>query len=132
MAGIAERRFAPTITPLAGLAMLCILLLALVGCAGPAAITPVPSDELPSDPNMVVTVHVVDNRFEPAELEIEAGQAVRWVFEGQMDHDVVAEDGSFVSELMESGEYVHVFDEAGTWAYDCSVHPEMTGQITVR
>lgn len=91
----------------------------------------VPSDPLPDDPAAVVTVRVVDNSFEPAEVQLKAGQAVRWVFEGQAQHDVMAEDGTFVSELMRSGEYVHVFDEAGEWKYVCSVHPEMIGLVTV-
>lgn len=91
----------------------------------------VPSDSLPAG-GAAVTVHVVDSRYEPAEVEIEVGQAVRWVFEGAMDHDVVADDGSFVSELITSGEYVRVFETPGEWAYDCSVHPEMTGRVIVR
>ncbi|MCA0379489.1 MAG: cupredoxin domain-containing protein [Actinobacteria bacterium] len=80
----------------------------------------------------VVTVAVIDNKFEPAAVEIKAGQALRWVFSGVMEHDVVAEDGSFVSELQAEGEYVHVFEQAGEYPYDCSVHPEMTGSVTVR
>lgn len=79
-----------------------------------------------------VTVAVIDNKFEPAAVEVKPGQAVRWVFKGVMEHDVVAEDGSFVSELQTSGEYVHVFDAAGEFPYDCSVHPEMTGVVTVK
>lgn len=102
---------------------------ALAACT-PAKPEPVPSDPLPSGAD-VVTVHVIDNRYEPAEVDIETGQAVRWVFEGTMEHDVVAEDGSFVSELVTEGEYVHVFDEAGEFPYDCSVHPEMTGVVRV-
>ena len=79
-----------------------------------------------------MTVAVIDNKFEPAKVEVKPGQAVRWVFSGVMEHDVVAEDGSFVSELQASGEYVHVFAKAGDYPYDCSVHPEMTGVVTVR
>ncbi len=79
-----------------------------------------------------VTVAVIDNKFEPANVEVKPGQAVRWVFSGVMEHDVVAEDGSFVSELQTSGEYVHVFEKAGDYPYDCSVHPEMTGVVSVR
>ena len=80
----------------------------------------------------VVTIAAIDNRFEPASVEIKQGDAVRWVFKGVMEHDVVAEDGSFVSELQKTGEYVHVFTKAGEFPYDCSVHPEMTGVITVK
>ena len=101
---------------------------ALVAC-GQGKPETVPSDE---GVEPVVTVYAIDNRYEPAEVEIAPGQAVRWVFQGSMEHDVVAEDGSFVSELQLTGEYVHVFDEAGEFAYDCSIHPEMTGKVTVR
>lgn len=89
----------------------------------------VPSDATATP---VVTIHAVDNSFEPSEVEIEAGQAVRWVFAGTNQHDVVADDGGFVSELMYSGEYVHTFDEAGEFGYDCSIHPEMRGTVVVR
>lgn len=102
---------------------------ALTACGSAAKPEVVPSA---TGVEAAVTVRVIDNRYEPAEVEIEAGQAVRWVFEGSMEHDVVADDGSFVSELQTTGEYIHVFVEAGEFAYDCSIHPEMTGKITVR
>jgi len=89
----------------------------------------VPSDDSATP---VVTVKVVDNRFEPANVEVKPGEAVRWVFAGRDKHDVVAADGSFVSELVTSGEYTHVFDKAGTFMYDCSIHPEMVGTVTVK
>lgn len=102
---------------------------ALAACGGQGKPQTVPSD---AGASPVVTVHVIDNRYEPAQVEIGPGEAVRWVFEGTMEHDVVAEDASFVSDLMMQGEYVHVFDAAGEYPYDCSVHPEMTGVVTVR
>lgn len=89
----------------------------------------VPSDE---GVESAVTVTVIDNAYQPAQVEVKPGQAVRWVFAGSMEHDVVAADGAFVSELQTSGEYVHVFDEAGEFLYDCSIHPEMTGVVVVR
>lgn len=114
-------------------AALAALLLAvsLSACSGAGGGKP---EVVPSATGVepVVTVHVIDNRYEPAQVEIEAGQAVRWVFAGVMEHDVVAEDGSFVSELVTEGEYIAVFHEAGEWAYDCSIHPEMTGVVSVR
>ena len=103
------------------------LLVAITGCA---AGTPevVPSDD---DVDAAVTVTVTDNRYEPAEVEIAVGDAVTWEFAGGMEHDVVADDGSFVSELTRSGTYTHVFTAAGEYGYDCSVHPEMTGVVRV-
>lgn len=100
----------------------------LAGCARPGKPEAVPSDD---NIKAAVTVRVVDNKFLPEELEVAPGQAVRWVFEGTMEHDVVAEDGSFVSELMKSGSYTHLFNNEGDFPYDCSVHPEMTGVVKV-
>ena len=36
-----------------------------------------------------------------------------------------------IRDRMSSGEYVHVFATAGDFLYDCSIHPEMTGTVTV-
>lgn len=100
----------------------------LVGCAPGGSPEPVPSDD---DVEAVVTVTVSDNRYEPAEVEIAPDQAVRWVFVGPNEHDVVAEDRSFVSELMVEGSYTHQFSEEGEYAYICSIHPEMQGVVRV-
>lgn len=103
------------------------LIATLSGCAtGKSEV--VPSDD---SAKPVVTVRVVDNEFEPADVEIEKGQAVRWVFEGTNEHDVVSDDGSFVSELAYDGSYTHVFDETGEFRYICSIHPEMVGNVKV-
>lgn len=115
-------------TRIAAFALAAGLAVGLAGCGGGKPEL-VPSDDAA---NPVVTIAVIDNRFEPAEVEIEAGQAVRWVFMGVDKHDVVAADGSFVSELVTEGEYTHVFENAGEFPYDCSIHPEMTGVVTVR
>ena len=100
---------------------------ALAGCSGGKPDV-VPSDE---DVKAAVTVRVFDNAYEPAEVEVTPDQAVRWVFEGPAEHDVVADDGSFVSELLRTGEYTHRFAEEGEYPYLCSVHPEMTGVVRV-
>lgn len=100
----------------------------VAGCSAPSKPEVVPSA---GDVTPAVTVRVIDNQYVLAEVEIEVGEAVRWVFEGAMEHDVVAADASFVSELTTTGEYTHVFEAAGEFSYDCSVHPEMTGLVRV-
>lgn len=102
-------------------------LVALVGCA-PGQPTTVPSDD---DATAVVTIGVVDNAYEQTDVTVKVGEAVRWEFRGVNEHDVVAKDASFVSELMSSGSYTHVFDQAGDFEYFCSVHPEMLGVVRV-
>lgn len=100
----------------------------LVGCASQPP-TLVPSDDDAKD--VAVTVTVSDNKFEPAEVTVKPGQAVRWEFVGPAKHDVVSDDRSFVSELFVEGDYTHIFTEAGEFSYLCSTHPEMRGVVTV-
>ncbi|WP_010156041.1 cupredoxin domain-containing protein [Leucobacter chromiiresistens] len=100
----------------------------LAGCAPAGKPDPVPSDD---DVKAYATVTVVDNRFEPAEVEIAPQQAVRWVFVGPGEHDVVADDRGFVSELLVEGSYTHQFTEEGEYPYLCSIHPEMRGVVRV-
>lgn len=110
----------------AGAAVLAALA-ALAGCS-PAKPEPTPSDD---GVEPAVVVRAVDNAYEPAEVEVRVGEAVRWDFEGGQEHDVVSEDRSFVSELLPEGSYTHVFESAGEFAYLCSIHPEMRGLVTV-
>lgn len=79
-----------------------------------------------------VTVGAAGNEgnfaFAPAAVTVSAGTTVVWKWNGKGSmHDVVAEDGSFASEVMNSaGEtFEHTFDEAGTYKYYCQPHRQM-------
>lgn len=110
-----------------GVAVTIGLLGSLAACAtSKPEVTPSSGD---TDPT--VTVRAYDNVYDMPEVNILEGEAVRWVFEGQNEHDVVARDASFVSELMREGSFTHVFDQAGSYEYDCSIHAEMKGVVNV-
>ena len=80
------------------------------------------------------TVILRDIAFKPDKITVEAGDTVTWTFDDKgISHDVVADDGSFKSEVMDSGRFRHTFERPGTFPYKCSLHPtQMTGTITVR
>lgn len=81
-----------------------------------------------SDGPAIVTLQ--DSEFQPASLQVPAGATVTWQWaDGEIEHDVVA-DG-FASELKAEGTFTHPFDTPGTYAYECSIHPTMTGTVTV-
>lgn len=88
------------------------------------------SDE-PSASDLVegTEVVIVDNDFEPAALQVEVGQTVTWVWEGDGEHNVVGDD--FESTLQSSGTFTHTFDEPGTYDYTCQPHGGMDGQVVV-
>ena len=76
------------------------------------------------------TVTAVDNEFQPATVTIDAGDTVTWVNNGNAPHD--ATGNGWRTELLLSGESGSVtFDEAGSYDYICSIHPEMTGTVVV-
>ena len=76
------------------------------------------------------TVTMVDLAFEPSTVEIVAGDSVTWMNEGAAPHDATG-DG-WATPLLTSGQSASVeFDTAGTYAYICSIHPQMTGQVVV-
>jgi plastocyanin len=74
-------------------------------------------------------VSVVDNRFEPAVIEIAAGETVTWTWSGSAPHDVDGE--GFQSEVQNSGSFQHTFDTAGEYEYVCNIHRGMTGLVVV-
>ena len=77
-------------------------------------------------------VDIVDFAFEPATLEIPVGTTVTWTNQGQAPHTATAEDGSFDSGPLDpGGTFSHTFEEPGTYAYFCGIHPDMRATIVV-
>jgi plastocyanin len=101
-------------------------------------------DEPPPPPPADVTIQVLGpsggNRFAPAEVTIQAGQTVAWVWPaGALDHNVAPDD----TQPTASGspgdgpmEYRFTFTTAGAYAFYCVVHggpggAGMSGTVTV-
>ncbi len=73
----------------------------------------------------VVTVHIRDNTFAPANLNVPEGTTVRWVNDGRNTHNVTPSTGSarYASGNLKPGKsYVRTFEDAGTFAYYCTLH----------
>lgn len=78
------------------------------------------------------TVSIRDFSFEPAQLSVEPGTTVTWTNEGNEPHTVTADNGLFDSGVLYPGDSYSVqFDGMGTLSYYCTLHPSMTGGITV-
>ena len=71
--------------------------------------------------------------YQPDPVTVQAGQSVTWTWEDQGNqHSVSADDGSFESCLQGAGAtFTTTFTTAGTYAYHCSIHPQMKGTVTV-
>jgi plastocyanin len=79
-----------------------------------------------------VVVHMKDIQFDPEKATAKAGQAVCWVNDEDIQHDVSAENGAFESDLYGKGKtYTTTVADPGTIGYVCTVHPNMTGTLEV-
>jgi plastocyanin len=77
-------------------------------------------------------VGIADFAFSPQELTVPAGTEVTWTNGDGVPHSVVAEDGSFRSETLDSGAtFSTTFSSAGSYAYLCGIHSSMRGTIIV-
>ena len=60
------------------------------------------------------------------------GSTVTWTNDDSAAHTATADDGSFDSSSIAPGAtFSQAFDTAGTFAYHCSIHPNMTATIEV-
>jgi len=70
--------------------------------------------------------------FGPADLTVAAGDTVTWTNGDAFDHTVVATDLTFRSDnLGRDAMFQFTFDQPGTFAYVCGIHPQMQGTVTV-
>ena len=101
---------------------------------GRRAEAPPPSAAAPATAGRdTVMAEVRDFMFQPARLTVKAGTTVIWTNGGQVAHSVTAEDGSFDSGLIESGERrAMLFSKTGSFPFHCTPHPFMRGEIVVR
>ena len=119
--------------------------LVLVGaaCAGSPAATPSAPASVPPEASAAPSpatpatngsaVSITDFAFQPAAITVAVGTTVTWTNNDSASHTITADDGSFTSDTLATGAtFSHTFDTAGTVTYHCSIHPSMTGTVTVQ
>ncbi len=85
-------------------------------------------------------VAVKDNMFDPKTITVNVGDTVTWQYAGQNEHTVTADDGSFNSGDLKTGEktsFAFTFPKAGPFAYHCKYHGAaggtgMSGTVEVK
>ncbi|OXM66014.1 cupredoxin domain-containing protein [Amycolatopsis vastitatis] len=72
--------------------------------------------------------------FSPASLTVRVGDTVTWMQHDEAPHDVVTTSApvAFRSPRLSAGQsWSYTFQQPGTYAYYCSVHPDMRASVTV-
>ncbi|WHZ19487.1 MAG: hypothetical protein OJF55_001636 [Rhodanobacteraceae bacterium] len=103
--------------------------LLLAACAAHAA-----SPATAAKPANGYQVSITMFKFQPAKLEVPAGTTVTWTNHDEEPHTVTSAGNGFKSSgaLDTDDHYSAVFTKPGTYAYYCSIHPQMTATIVVR
>ena len=79
------------------------------------------------------SVTIADFQFTPSSISVGQGDTVTWTNNGPTPHSATAPDGSFDTGIFPAGQSrSHTFNEAGTFSYICTPHPDMRGTIVVR
>lgn len=79
-----------------------------------------------------VQVRIANLAFDPSSLTVEAGATVTWTNDDTVPHTVTALDGAFDSGIFDPGAFFSwTFDDPGSFAYQCQLHPTMEGSIEV-
>jgi plastocyanin len=79
------------------------------------------------------TVQIKRSGFVPATVTINQDDSVTWTNSDTIDHQVVANGGSFASPILKPSEtYTNAFGSGGTFNYHDSLHPTLKGTVTVR
>ena len=81
----------------------------------------------------VHTVAIEGMQFSPATFQVRRGERIEWVNKDLVPHTVTARDGSFDSKSIAAGaSWSWVATHAGSVAYACAYHPDMTATVTIR
>jgi plastocyanin len=110
-----------------------VLVTTLAGCGSADPSPPTASDLEEIDLSVDHTIAVDDDGFDPATLEVTAGEVVRIVNEGESAHSLTAEDRRFDTGRMQPGDDATlVLTEPGEVTVFDVADPEHTATLTVR
>ena len=102
--------------------------LLLSGCGQQAASVPSPT-ATSGTAGSAITIQ--NFAFSPNHLEVAKGSTVTWKNQDTAVHSIVS--ATFASRTLHNGEtFSFTFDQPGTYAYSCGIHPAMQGTVVVK
>src|SRR5256885_1179654 len=86
----------------------------------------------PATPASTATVQIKRSSFAPVTASIKTGDTVKWVNSDTQNHQVVSNNGSFVSPILGPGKsYSHRFNASGTYRYHDGLNAAVKGTVKV-
>jgi plastocyanin len=117
-----------------------ILALLTAACSGgnssPATPTPTPT---PTGPTTTVTIptgarNLTTTAYAPNPVTVSRGASVTWVNNDSIAHTASSNDSTTFNSgtIAPGGSFSMTFQNAGTFPYRCTIHPNMVGTVTVQ
>jgi plastocyanin len=80
-----------------------------------------------------VSVQITKSGFTPSAFSVNQGDKVTWHNADKVDHQVVADDGSFASPILKPGQsWTVTLNTAGTFRYHDGLTPSLKARVTVK
>lgn len=109
--------------------LIAALTLSVAGVVSGTSAGPVSAERRPASPE----VSIGNFSFGPGTLTVPVGTTVTWTNRDDTPHTVVSTEGVFKSKVLDTDEkFSFRFDKPGRYAYFCSLHPMMTGNVLVQ
>ncbi len=91
-----------------------------------------PASAAPSSAGGASAVTIQNFAFNPKTVSVKVGAKVTWTNQDSTAHTVTFDTGGAKSgNLAQGATYEQTFSAAGSLTYHCSIHPTMTGTVTV-
>jgi plastocyanin len=110
-------------------ALTAALFLGALSC-GKAPLKSLPPAKAPVRVAQTYTIRIEDMKFEPASLTVHVGDTVVWQNDDMVPHTAVGP--GFTSPTIPADQsYTWKAGQAGSFPYVCTLHPMMSGSVTV-
>jgi len=119
-----------------GLASILLMFTAACGSDSPASPSPAPSPG-PSGASSSVSIPpgaetLTTTAFSPDVADIQVGTTVTWTNRDSVAHTSTSNGTGWNSGIVAPGaQFSFTFQNAGTFAYHCAIHPNMVGTVVV-
>ena len=73
-----------------------------------------------------------ESSFSPGSVTVPVGRRVTWRNSDTFVHTTTSDTGVWTSQINANGDYSRTFTTPGSFNYRCTLHPGMTGNVTVQ
>jgi len=98
-----------------------------------STMSPMPTSSS-TTPQSTNSVSIQNFAFSPSAITVKKGTTVTWTNQDSATHTVTetdGQDGPKSGDLSTGKSYSFTFNTTGTFKYECSIHTDMTGAVTV-